>query len=167
MIQGECIVPKSNIIKFESLTTDFDALMEAHGDKYQGIKLTGVKPTNVCAHEKKFTKANLSKKAKKLIQKIYERDFELFEYESGKEIIPGAATTAAVTADATKEGSQSQKRASNGVDGETDPDKKRSKAETLSSSAAAPSAPLVVVPVGGKLSIQAMLRLRKEQQSKK
>jgi hypothetical protein len=166
MIQGECIVPKSNIIKFESLTTDFDALMEAHGDKYQGIKLTGVKPTNVCAHEKKFTKANLSKKAKKLIQKIYERDFELFEYESGKEIIPGAATTA-VTADATKEGSQSQKRASNGVDGETDPDKKRSKAETLSSSAAAPSAPLVVVPVGGKLSIQAMLRLRKEQQSKK
>ena len=75
--KGERIVPEKNVIRFESLSDDFDGLMRNYGLHLHACDLP---KSNVSIVSRKFGVFDLSKRAVKMIQRVYKKDFELFGY---------------------------------------------------------------------------------------
>ena len=68
-------VPGLNVLKFENLKEEFDALMK----KYE-INLTLDKTSNSSHNRKRFTVTDLGPNSIKLINEVYRQDFEVFGY---------------------------------------------------------------------------------------
>lgn len=100
----------NNVLKFESLANDFDKLVAKYGSEYNQLSLLKKEYTsnndskliekriNECKFEKKFNINNLNKRNRKLILKLYKKDFVLFNYDTGeKECEKDIKTSSEVT----------------------------------------------------------------------
>jgi len=156
-VDGTALLPSENILRLETLGVSFDALMARYADSYSGLSLNNFERANVSAFAKKFNKEHLSKRNKRLIERLYARDFELFGYDLEMNMSPvvAATVTAGVTATSVTV-SDSSRSISEGHDhGSSRPGRKTTKkAEVVV--AAGPAGARVK-----KLSLQEMLRLRK------
>ena len=78
--KGNEIVKPENVLKMEELNPSFRNLMSRYG--YENRLLTEEKKENTCAFTKKFNASDLSNRNIRAIQKLYKRDFEMFDYDS-------------------------------------------------------------------------------------